>query len=251
MVLRYNTRKEIKILHRGAFMDKDSFKRFLGDGLLRAWWRLRKRFERAHKGLRRAALRNRRFTVLSNNCFGGFVYQRYRLPYLTPTVGLFFMPEDYLRLLSDPKRYLALPLCFIEPRKARYAQALARQDPSYGRYPVARLDDVEVYFMHYASEQEAREKWQRRCARIEWDNLLVKFCDQNGATPDQLRAFDALPYPNKVCFTARPYPQVRCAVFLRRDAGQPCVRAETEELHFARDYPLTRVLNRMRKKAPG
>ena len=104
--------------------------------------------------------------------------------------------------------------------------------------------------MHYASEQEAREKWLRRCARIEWDNLLVKFCDQNGATPEQLRAFDALPYPNKVCFTARPYPQIRCAVFLRRDEGQPCVRAETEELYFSRDYPLTRMLNRMRKKAP-
>lgn len=165
-------------------MRKESIKRFLGERALRPWWRLRKRLERARKDLRRAFLRNRDFTVISNNCFGGFVYQRYALPYRTPTAGLFFMPDDYLKLLSDPRRYFAAPLRFIDPLQARCAAALGAADPAYGSYPVARLLDVEVYFMHYATPEEAREKWTRRCARMNWDNLLVKFCDQNGATEE-------------------------------------------------------------------
>ena len=208
---------------------------------------LRRCMGEARRALRRAALRNRDFTVLSNNCFGGFVYQHYGLPYRTPTAGLFFMPEDYLRLLRDPRRYFAAPLTFIDPASSRHAAALAAS-PRYGGYPVARLLDVEIFFMHYSSEQEAREKWTRRAARINWDNLLVKFCDQNGATEAQLRAFDALPYAHKVCFTARAYPGLACGVVLRRDAGEPCVRAETEELYFTRDYPLTRRLNAMRRR---
>lgn len=229
-------------------MRKESIKRFLGERALRPWWRLRKRLERARKDLRRAFLRNRDFTVISNNCFGGFVYQRYALPYRTPTAGLFFMPDDYLKLLGDPRRYFAAPLRFIDPLQARCAAALGAADPAYGSYPVARLLDVEIYFMHYATPEEAREKWTRRCARINWDNLLVKFCDQNGATEEQIRAFDQLPYPHKVCFTARAYPGAGSVVPLRADRGQPCVRAETEELRFSRDFPLTRVLNRMQKK---
>ena len=46
-------------------------------------------------------------------------------------------------------------------------------------YPLALLDDIEIHFLHYQSESEAREKWQRRLARIHWDNLYFKFNDND------------------------------------------------------------------------
>ena len=255
----HTTKKRDSFLHRclentqkgGNGMEhyKERAKALLGERTLGPWWAVRKWCERRGRDVRRLGLRPRDFTVLSNNCFGGFVYQRYGLPYKTPTAGLFFMPADYLRLLSDPRRYFSAPLVFIEPDTAPHAAFLRAQSAGYGSYPVARLLDVTVYFMHYATEKEAREKWERRAARICWDRLLVKFCDQNGATPEQIAAFDALPYANKVCFCARPYPQLASVVFLTRDAGKACVRAETEENGFARDYNLTRAINRLEKAA--
>lgn len=220
-------------------------RRVLGDRLLAPWRAFRRWGERRVKDVRRLGLRTQDFTVISNNCFGGFVYQRYGLPYRTPTAGLFFMPEDYLRLLKEPRRYFAAPLCFIDPLKAPHAAYLRAHGVNYGTYPVARLLDVTVYFMHYATEKEAREKWERRVGRICWERVLYKFCDQNGATPEQIAAFDALPYVHKVCFCARAYPGLKSVTVLTRDAGQPCVRAETEEHGFARDYPLTRAINRL------
>ncbi len=41
--------------------------------------------------LRRKALRFTDFTIISNNCWGGMIYESYNLPKQSPTVGLFLM----------------------------------------------------------------------------------------------------------------------------------------------------------------
>jgi len=38
--------------------------------------------------------------------------------------------------------------------------------PTDKDYPVATLSGVEIHFMHFDSEQEAREKYLRRLSRI-------------------------------------------------------------------------------------
>lgn len=60
--------------------------------------------------------------------------------------------------------------------------------------------------MHYHSEQEAREKWERRIQRINWDKLLVKFNDQNGCTETEVEKFMSLPFKNKLFFTCKHWP---------------------------------------------
>ena len=74
-----------------------------------------------------------------------------------------------------------------------------------GREPViGRMGDVEVVLLHYPSFAEARAKWDRRKARIRWDNLLVKYSDQNGFEPEDFETFRALPFANKVFLTVNP-----------------------------------------------
>ena len=46
--------------------------------------------------IRRKGLENTDFTIISNNCWGGMVYESYNLPKQSPTVGLFFMASDYI-----------------------------------------------------------------------------------------------------------------------------------------------------------
>ena len=45
---------------------------------------------------RKRKLFNKNFTIISNNCWAGWVYRRYNIEYKTPTVGLFIMPDDYM-----------------------------------------------------------------------------------------------------------------------------------------------------------
>lgn len=154
---------------------------------------------------RHKKLKNTDFTIISNNCWGGMVYESYDLPKESPTVGMFFMADEYIKFLGDIKGYTSKELTFIPPEQSRHAAEL-RRDKRFGSYPIGLINDVEIAFLHYHSEQEAKEKWERRCARINWDRLIVKFNDQNGCTEEHVRAFSAMPFENKLFFTIHNWP---------------------------------------------
>ena len=160
---------------------------------------------------RRAQLKSHTFTIISNNCWGGTVYESYGLQKQSPTVGLFFMPDDYIRFVTRLNEYLHAELTFIAPEESRWKAApQVSGDKRFGRYPVGRLtvdgDSIAIFFLHYHSEAEAREKWTRRCARVNRERMIVKFNDQNGCRADHIETFARLPYPHKLFFTARDWP---------------------------------------------
>lgn len=157
---------------------------------------------------RRKKLKNTDFTIISNNCWGGMVYESYNLPKESPTVGMFFMAEDYIEFLSDLKNYINGELMFINPEQSRWKDApQVSGDKRFGSYPVGMLSSgnksIEIFFLHYHSEIEAKEKWERRVKRINWNKLLVKFNDQNGCTEKEVEHFMKLDYKNKLFFTCR------------------------------------------------
>ncbi|UBF27339.1 DUF1919 domain-containing protein [Kovacikia minuta CCNUW1] len=169
------------------------------------------------KTLVRSQLRNKNFTIISNNCWGGEVYREFGLPYQTPFVGLFLFAPCYIQLLQNPRTYLEQTLRFITCSKYQPANE-ARKQGIWDLYPIGLLGDaIEIHFMHYASETEAREKWIRRSQRINWNNqdrIFFKFCDRELCTNQLLIEFDQLKYAHKVCFTSQPHPTLRSAVWI-------------------------------------
>lgn len=157
---------------------------------------------------RKKQLKSTDFTIISNNCWGGMIYESYNLPKESPTVGMFFMAKDYIDFLSDLKGYINGTLTFIKPEESRWKKMpQVSGDKRFGHYPVGVLSNgkntIEIFFLHYHSEQEAREKWERRIQRINWDKLLVKFNDQNGCTEKEVDGFMKLPFKNKLFFTCK------------------------------------------------
>lgn len=43
-------------------------------------------------------LNNRDITIISNNCFAGITYEYLNLPFLSPTIGLYFLHQNILNL---------------------------------------------------------------------------------------------------------------------------------------------------------
>ena len=140
-------------------------------------------------------------TIISNNCWAGKVYQYYKLPYSSPTVGLYFYADDYIRFLKNLKYYISLDLQFISVDESKHCKDL------YGRkqnhVPLAKLDDIEIVFLHYKTKEEAEEKWNRRKQRINWDNLYIKFSQMNYCTEEHLIEFCQLPFHNKILLSKR------------------------------------------------
>jgi uncharacterized protein (DUF1919 family) len=163
---------------------------------------LKDRIIRARAPLKRIGLENRDFSILANNCWGGIVSRDRRLPYNSPTCGTYFFSKDYLRFLSDVHRYLETELEELPVRESRYAEELISL---HGEEVVlGQMDDVEVVLLHYPTFAEAKEKWDRRKKRIRWDNLLVKYSDQNGFAPEDFETFRQLDFANKLFLTTNP-----------------------------------------------
>ena len=186
---------------------------------------------------RKEQLKNNDFTVISNNCWGGMIYESYSIPKKSPTVGMFFMADDYIKFLTHLREYIAAPLCFIQPEDSRWKNENAtRGDKRFGSYPVGKLEisiggqteSIEIFFLHYHSAQEAKDKWERRIKRINWDKLFVKFNDQNGCTEEHIKAFDELPYKNKVCFTVKAYPEYKSVIRIKAPKSHKFIRASYE-----------------------
>ena len=154
--------------------------------------------------------------IISNNCWGGHVYRYFGLSYSSPTVGMYLYTPEYIRFLKNIKHYLSLELKFIPVEESRYKDILvAKQILSS---PIGVLDDVEIVFLHYHSEEEAKEKWNRRKQRLNLDNLIVKMSEQNLCTPELLKEFDALPYKRKFVFVHKDYglkSQIICKEFAK------------------------------------
>lgn len=151
---------------------------------------------------RRHTLKHTDFTIISNNCWGGMVYECYGIPKQTPTVGLYFMAADYIKFISNLRYYINQELVFISSEESQYYDQF-KNNQDWVKYVKGRLDDVEIVFMHYHSKEEAYEKWRRRCKRINWDKIIIKFNDQNGCTREDVEAFFKLPLKNKLFFTVK------------------------------------------------
>lgn len=152
---------------------------------------------------RKKQLKNQDFTIISNNCWGGMVYESFGLPKLTPTAGAFFVAPDFVKFCSDIPAYTSAELTFISPNESKYQDFIKRTFPNGIQFPIAKIKDIEVFFMHYPDANVAKETWERRCKRINYDKLIIKFNDQNDCTEEDVRAFLSLPFKNKYFFTCK------------------------------------------------
>ena len=126
-------------------------------------------------------------TILSDDCWGGYVYHRLCLPFSSPLINIYWNTEEYVRFIQKPLFYLATELTMEREGNLKK-----------GIHPRGRLgtpnDHVSLELVHSACFAEAKEEWERRKNRINPDNLFVKMGFSSNI-PDEkrdkyLEAFD-------------------------------------------------------------
>ena len=70
-------------------------------------------------------------------------------------------------------------LKFIDISKSKYIRDVKSRKDRRDDDPVGILEDIELHFLHYNSEIEAKNKWNRRKKRINYSNILFKFSDND------------------------------------------------------------------------
>ena len=136
---------------------------------------------------------------------GGHLYRYFALPYDSPTIGLFFFADDYVKFVSNLKYYIGTELNFIKLEESRYCDKLKSLGGKNIKCPIGVIDDIEIIFLHYQTPEEAKMKWNRRKKRIHWDKLYLKMSESNMCNLEHLKAFDKLLYNNKFMFVSKDY----------------------------------------------
>ena len=109
--------------------------------------------------INRKRLKNKDFTLLTPNCFGGIIYNCLGLKFTSPTINLRFdtVWEFYL-------------FC---SRLDEYLQKKLVEIPSNNVYPMAMLGDLTLHLVHYKTFKDAEEKWESRKKRMNFDNICI------------------------------------------------------------------------------
>ncbi len=145
-----------------------------------------------------AAMRDRLHTddvtIISANCNGGIVSHDLGLQFRSPTVNLFIPANDFIKFCEKLEHYLSID---------ELVECTDIAKTKGANYPVAYLDDILLFLVHYSSVEEAQRRWNERKKRINWNNIAIMATDRDGMTDELKDRFEKLPY-RKVMFTHLP-----------------------------------------------
>ena len=192
------------------------------------------------------SIKNKDFSIISNNCWAGRVYQYLDMPYLSPTAGLYFFAPDYVKFVSDLKRYLDTPLRFIAPEESKYYEEIKKRNQT--DKPIGILGDVEIVFLHYKTQEEAEEKWNRRKKRVNYNNIILKFSRMDLCTENEIAAFDAIPFKNKFVLNNRLPLKYKSEVYWDEEWNEYGILRDT--IPFPGNLNLNSILNVSPSKYP-
>lgn len=155
-------------------------------------------------------LKNDNFTILTSTCAGGIIYHRLGKKFLSPTINLWMTELDLLKFVSDIPKYQNAKLKFFKSDEFDY--------------PVAKLEDITIYFNHANTEEDAVYQWMHRKDRINMENLFILASDHDIAYEDMIK-FSNINCRGLAIFTSKDYPGLEYTLQLkyiknRRNVGE-------------------------------
>lgn len=168
-----------------------------------------KLIEKIYQNKVRKELRNKDFSILCSNCIGGIIYHRLGLKFLSPTINLWMWQNDYLKFVNNLEKYLSLELNFINTEY---------------NFPVAKLDDITIYFNHYKSIEDAEYHWNIRKTRVNYDNLFLIMYDKDGLTKQDLLKLKEINCKGKIVISNNSYSDLDYVIKIPANMKNPETR---------------------------
>lgn len=191
--------------------------------------------------IKQKKIKNHKFTLISNNCWGGIIYRNYHIPYQSPTCGIYFMAPEYIKFIYNIKEYLNSEIVEININDSKYKDILIKR-----KYDgiIGKIKDIEICFLHYDNIREINEKWRRRTERINWDRIIYKFNDQNICTKEELKKFQEFEAKNKICFTAKKYEGID-SIQIEKYKNKNYVINDTREKDYKKYLDIVEYINKI------
>lgn len=141
-------------------------------------------------------------TLITNNCWGGIIYNNYGRKFDSPTINLQILPEDFTDFCAGLKFYLSMELKECkEMDKYQEAYMYHMFGDERPDCPIGMISDILVVFQHYGTFREAKRKWDERKERVDMTDIGYMFHVKNASYMAAAKEFVARDFPNSVCIT--------------------------------------------------
>lgn len=188
-------------------------------------------------------LKNTTPSIICNNCICGLIYSDLNLPFYSPTIDVLILSDDYFRFVNHLEHYIT---CVPEQI---FLEGIS--------YPVGVLryadEQVILRFMHDASFEAAKEKWVRRSARVDLNNLYIVYCNPGVRLRRKshlYQEFKKIKYPNKRMIVKLrlffDYEVIMCPRFALYSKGRNIMSYPTtlSKKRFMDDFDYVSFLNK-------
>ena len=88
---------------------------------------IRLKINKIGSNFRRNKLKIKNPTIISNNCWAGIVSQYLGIKYYTPTIGLYFFAEEYIKFLERFDYYIEQKLKIIDTKDSKYYKNMLKK----------------------------------------------------------------------------------------------------------------------------
>lgn len=181
--------------------------------------------------IERSRLKNRNFSVLSQNCVGCVMLHDLGQPFNSPTVNLYMSSPDYIVFLEKPTDFIGQKLTFVESDK-RYPKGLLFYEDG------GEKKSISLYFPHDNDTEKIQNDWLRRSKRVNYDNLYIIATDRDGLTKEIMERFSKLPYKHKILLSSKPYSEFSFVQYFKqyKDLDQLTSMVDIVNIFGKREY---------------
>ena len=136
-------------------------------------------------------------TIISNDCWGGNMYNLLGMRFNSPFINCIVEINEYLTMLEDLKYYINSELKMERDGDIYKCQA-----------PIGYLGEgdrkIHIRFNHHIKFEQAKKDWDRRKARVNFNNIFVKI-NINDGDSTKMEKFKSLQLANKVAFVPKDF----------------------------------------------
>lgn len=142
-----------------------------------------------YRKCKRIGLKDKKLTIISNNCIAGIIYHDLGLKFNSPTINLFIKNKDFINFLEHFDYFVNCELEEFKTNEYDYPTGVLKSQV-YG--------NVYIHFIHYDSFFDAKRKWDIRKKRIDMTNFFIIM--ELGIHTNQimLEKFKKLDFKNKI-----------------------------------------------------
>lgn len=158
---------------------------------------------------RYVSLVENRITILSDDCWGGYIYHKLFMKFYSPCINIKWQKDSFVKFIQKPRYYLSQPL------------RMEREGDIRGNlFPIGSLGEGEekVYMdlVHSVCFEDAKKLWDKRLERVNFENFFIKLgIDASDKNRDfYLDGFDQVKQ-KKICFYSGE-TESKSVIYLKR-----------------------------------